>query len=372
MELNGRPDFADFADAMEEAAATGKPAEAARAVHRLGKDLFGSSNTESRHPPSPGEPLVTNQSGFVFPLSYPTDETRPQLPGASIVPMVLPTDLAFVRTVLKTAVLYSPFSALVVPDSVRVDQLNGQAEVRETEGLDRVVALNREFDQLVRRGSCAFLPARSQRLERDFSYLDSPSRAVHQFDSQVEAPMLQSPQQLAFNPLNPASRRSPLAVGDALVVYKQVVLPCFPGADLDLIARIAADESEAFHRFSRWLGRAAARMSAVDSAPELIHVLDELDHEVAQVDKEARRVGTLKALRNVDLAAFTVSLAVAIEAPGASQGLVAGLIGSASFLDLVRKAVEQSAAREDLRRSTFYLPWRIEQATRAGRREDGL
>ena len=370
MELSGKPDLTEFADAVEEAAVTDKPVEAARAVHRLGKDLFGASYTESRRPPSPGEPLATSQSGFAFPLSYPTDETRPRLPGASIVPMVLPTDLAFVRTVLKTSVLYSPFSALVVPGNVHVDEFDGQADVSETEGLGHVVALNREFGQLVRRGSCAFLPARSRWLERDFSYLDSPSMAVHEFDSRVEAPMLQLPQQLAFNPLNPASRRSPLSVGDALLVYKQIVLPYFPGADPDLIARIAADETEAFHRFSRWLGRAAARMSAVGNAAELAHVLDELDHEVAQVDKEARRVGALKVLRNVDLAAFTVSLAVAIEVPEASGGLVAGLIGSASFLDLVRRTVEQSAALGNLRRSTFYLPWRIEQATRGDRRED--
>jgi hypothetical protein len=42
--------------------------------------------------------------------------------------------------------------------------------------------------------------------------------------------------------------------------------------------------------------------------------------------------------------------------------MIAGLVGSASLLDLVRRAIETSAAKQELKYDTFFIPWMLKQA----------
>ena len=308
----------------------------AKAIHDIAAKLFG---VESEATAGWERELRSN---------WP-EEASPSIDVASVVPVSDATDTAFVTTILERTMLYSGFTALVMP--VELSLLYTSYSANESiRGFDRtdvdgIIEANLRHESLVTQGRCAFVPASST-----FLWGSASSDWKHR----VEAPLLVQPSDCAYFPLNryrPAAR-----LEDALWVYKRIVLPYLPGVDLEVVASAAENESEAFRRFNSWLGRALSRLSTAAAVDEIDGIFEEIDEQVEVVSRQARRIGQLRSFRNFDIGIFVVSLAAAVQAPEARE-LIAGFFGTSSFLDLMRNTVEVRAARQELRQSAFFVPW---------------
>jgi tetrahydromethanopterin S-methyltransferase subunit F len=277
----------------------------------------------------------------------------PTVDVASVVPVSDTSDVAFVTTVLERTLLYSGFTALVAPVDLSLlytsYSMNDSIRGFSQGGVDRIVSANLRHRDLVAQGRCAFVPASST-----FQWGSASSDWRHR----VKAPLLVQPSNSAYRPLN--LRRPAAHLEDALWIYKEIVLPYFPQADLDLVAKVAENESESFRRFNSWLGRSLSRLSAATTTDEIEAVLEEIDEQIDLVSRDARRVSRLRSFRNIDLGVFVIGLGAAAAAPE-GKDLLAGFLGTASFLDLIHNMVESRSARTELRQGTFFVPWLLQK-----------
>lgn len=317
---------------------------AADRLHSLCAALFGLSS----------EPIPLEENANI-PVP---DVHSPVLDVASLIPIPDPEDVSLVTTLLERTTLYSGLTVMVLPFSLKTAYLSHVSPdsilVYDEAAAEAVLHANLLHADLVAGGKCLFVPRESHHAWH------SEASTLRR---DVSAPLLQPTDGLTFSPANLAGRDVERRLGDTLHVYKQIVLPYFPGADVDLLGRIAVEETDGFRAFNRWLTRRLAHLATAITPSDLAEILDSIDEQVDLLAKEARKISMMKTLRDIDVGFFTVSLALLSQVPEGSRGLIAGLLGTASFADLVRQTTKRHYAEQELRKSTFYVPWILKEST---------
>jgi hypothetical protein len=261
-----------------------------------------------------------------------------------------PADQA-IATSLQRLALYSDLTAFVFPGEVGAYNLSySEPGILRHESLDdlrKIRSYNSRYRERVLKGQAVFLPASLQyALERP-----------HGFESQTyRAPMWQTSGRVSMTPVNIDSGPH-TAMGDFLP-YAQLMLPYFPGADLDLLARISHEESDAFVRFNRFLLQRLGEVPNQTSQAALIEAVREIHDAVDELDQEVKRLQRSRVISGLEVGMFGVSLGVMALAPELQY--IAGFIGSASLLDLARGVMSDRGRTAAVRRSSFYVPYLIE------------
>jgi hypothetical protein len=157
--------------------------------------------------------------------------------------------------------------------------------------------------------------------------------------------------------LNASRLRPERDLADALTVYDKIVLPYFAGLDLRVIAQIAETETDAFRRFNRGLRQMLAALPDEPTPDDLTGIGEQLDEGTDRVAREAKRLATLRSLRNVEVGFFTTSIIAFMSHVDPAVTQLAGLVGSASLFDLVRSRIERRDAATSITKSDFYVPY---------------
>lgn len=271
----------------------------------------------------------------------------------SIVPLAADVDSATVGSIIDKTALYFRTTAFTVPGTIGVtDSYEGVVRHRLSGGscIDTLARLSRSYVDLVDSGHVAFLPTRADTL--------FVSGKLYR-ETRSTAPLVQQPRSLRLMPMNVGAvfTESPPDDYDSLI-FERVTLPYFLGAPHDVLARVQDVETDAFVRFIRWLSRRLATLDTSDRSA-LTEVRWEIEDGVDKVNVAARKIGSTRFMRGVELGFFTLNLGVLIGVHSGSAAQIAGVTGSVTFLELVRSLATYRRDRIDLRASDFYLPWLI-------------
>jgi hypothetical protein len=145
-----------------------------------------------------------------------------------------------------------------------------------------------------------------------------------------------------------------------MFLFKHVLLPYFPGADIVRVAKLRDEETDSFIRFSYYLKRRISEIANATSLERIDSMMEEIEHETAGLRIEARKLRNSRLLQGAEVASFTVSLGALISGSGTVMG-VAGIIGSVTALDFLREWTSRKKAVLDLKKSDFYIPYLLEQ-----------
>jgi hypothetical protein len=312
---------------------------AALELHSLGRHLFGGTHTAGVGAYTYRDP---NEK---------ISKVHPAMEIPSIVPISGQTDTAFVTRILEKSTLYSGFTAFILPERLHTAYLtysaNYMVRVEDRSSAHRLLMANFLNADLLQQGYCAFFPREALHQEESVSHYD---------EAKIE-PLHQQGTTLRHQPLNLRPLRPDRRLGDALIVYKRIVLPFFPGLGLQTLTQIAEAEEDAFRRFNIRLSRAFRRLQTVDDWRAIEEVHDEIDEGVENVRRMGRRLAAMRTLRDVELGSFAVNLAFATQIPVAKGGMIAGIVGSATLLDLLRAHVDRRATVKEIKRDDFFVPW---------------
>ncbi|MFC6084253.1 hypothetical protein [Sphaerisporangium aureirubrum] len=210
-------------------------------------------------------------------------------------------------------------------------------------------------------GNCA-RAGRAVFLPREFIVHDET--AMRSEASRHFAPYAPSVQDAVFVPANQAAR---LPGGLEPLTLSRLMLPYFEGATPETLIKLRESESEAFSRFAYWM---RAKLKEFDGAPSEAAIRDivaELDYGVAELAVEARKLSRGRLLNGVHVGFFSISIAVVAMNPDPLTQQIAGMVGSVTLLDLVREIVASRDARDDLRKSEFFVPYLIKRPDGLGR-----
>jgi hypothetical protein len=335
-------DFSRLVEHLDDFSGGGQRAAATSALFDVAQEVFGSEFAATW---GWEVPVQANRGG--------PDPVRAGVDNASIIRVSNDSDLAAITRILERTTLYADFCALVVSGSLDLSSASysnqGEVTVWSPDFADELLMANLLHADLVAEGRCVILPASSRLMWGSVS---------SEGEFRADAPVHQRLESAAFLPFNARRVDPSTRLDDAVVVYKQLVLPHFPGADLHMLAAIAESETEAFKNFNVWLRRALSRMPKLTGEADVRDLLDEMDEQMHRLTDEARRLSRLRSLRDLDVAVFAVSLGIVTQAPRAAN--LFGLLGGAGLLDLLRSSVERQGAKRNLRLDGFLVPWLLQ------------
>lgn len=274
-------------------------------------------------------------------------------PTACIVPIGNDVSADHCASLIRKTMLYSDTLLCVIDGMVDAwvgDQYDGLVTIDGFSIFREVLDLSAKYADLVRAGKIAFIP-------ETVVYFHDEIGEVH--DNVYSAPLIQS----THVPYLPLTRRTPVTSPYDQFVVKSIILPYFPNIDLVALGRIAHEESDSFVRFGGYLRRRLADIAAADSVETIANLAEEIDYNVAELKIEADKLKRNRHLANAEVAFFATSIAMAAAAPGPTPTAIAGIAGSATLLDLLRRRGERRDAMADLKKSDFYVPYLLSEPT---------
>jgi hypothetical protein len=251
---------------------------------------------------------------------------------------------------LKKMTCYSPMTVLSLPGSIDFNFFMSGKQFEES--VLPIIIQNNRYRELVRRGICVFLPRKFLIKE------DDPEGNVGHFETVYVSPLLDNG---TDNWLRLNGRVGDGAGLSDIFLYKNVLLPYFPAASLPVIARLRADETEAFARFNHFLRRKVAELASVESRTVVDDIFAEIDYGVAELMIEAKKVAKSRVSSGGVVGAFSIGLAVAATSPSPTTQAIAAALGSSSAVEVLRSYVDRKGKSLDIRKSDFYIPYLLSQ-----------
>lgn len=284
--------------------------------------------------------------------------TLPRMMSASIVPAGRTREVRYAELLRKTT-LYSDTVIVVLPEVLDGTDTNYSVSglIRTqgtTEGLDKIWSLNAQYGELVKDLKCIFLPNRI-----DYTF-DSPS---DQYNETLTAPLIQ--RVTSEYPYLPLSHRSVLLDSDEMFLYKHLLLPYFPDADLLTIARLKDDYTDAFVRFTAYLKTRVREMVSAQSTVEMDDIIADIEGEIATLSVVAKKISQTRLMRGVSVATFGLSLGAVMHASNTIATSVAGVVGSVTVIQLLKEFAECRKIVTDLEGSQFYIPYLLRSEDRS-------
>jgi hypothetical protein len=212
-----------------------------------------------------------------------------------------------------------------------------------------VLTYNKQFEPLVASGKCAFVPRSHQySAESTSDYSITKYLApIHQAATHIGA--------LPFNRTALSQAHSGGSQPERLIA--ELTLPSFQGLDLRELARLAENETEAFIKFNHFLS-ARLEMATQAQTPQILReILAEITYEVANLQVEAKKIAKLRSLQAAQLVLFTLSLSISLSTDMDVLKGIAGVMGSVSFLEVLKAYFGYQQEQLSLRKSDFYLPF---------------
>jgi hypothetical protein len=295
--------------------------------------------------------------GWEFGAGMQLEDERisPLITGFELTPTPPRSELKVMSTILDRSVLYSNSTICIVPVSLGMPFESAEHQSVDTswnrqlqyweKGYD-VLDLNFRYSKLVEAGKILFLP---RSLVWHTGGYNGGDRAIS-----TSAPMVQEPALTQLVPINATLRHSAY---HQMLVYKQLVLPYFPQASLEEVNRIAEDETDAFILFNQFMTTELNKLRSISSLADIDEIMAQIDEEVARITIQARRVSNSGLLGNIDLAFFTLSLAVAVTSVGGEFKDVAGVAGSVTLLEVIKERMSRRKESLSLKASQFYVPY---------------
>lgn len=270
----------------------------------------------------------------------------------SLVPVGSAEQMRVTTSILSKTALYSDLSVAPVDVELETGYISYSGGDRKSwEAFWPIVSQLVEHRTLLATGKFAILPRAVRTV-----YGSVSEETIKEYG----APLVQGPGSAPYLPLN-RSRLSPLR---DLLVYEEVVLPYFPGARLEDIAKIAEEETEAFLLFTTFLRNRLVEISRADSSQDIRQLVDELRAGAASIALEAKKIQKGNLLRGAQMATFTVSL-IATVIPDVTSAVsdIAGITGAVSLLELLRETVGHQKEQLTLRNSEFYVPYLLSKSS---------
>jgi hypothetical protein len=274
--------------------------------------------------------------------SGPTVVTR------SMLPLPPDSDLRYITSVLQKTTLYSELTVLVCPYSVRyfarVDYSDGGGA--PDQAVAEILRANAPFHSLLKGGRCVFLPQ---------YYRSEIMRTIATEVTEYSAPMLQSSSDIGLLPLN-TSIYTPTLQRD-LFLLNNIVLPYFTSIDLDLVAEVAAKETDSFVRFTHYLASQIAAIGAAPDAKDFERIVAEIRSETAALRIEAKKLASMRIFRGAEVASFVISIIAVLFSDIEILKSLATVVGTTTLLQLIRDYLDSKKTTLDLKKSQFYIPY---------------
>ena len=268
-----------------------------------------------------------------------------------LIPVRGSAEAAGYSAILSKASLYADLIVIVLPQKLYADEtsFSSQGIVRNFNQADlrHIIELNHQYSDLVAAGRCVFLP----------SLLECRYDTPDDIRFTYTPPLWPRAEDVPYIPLN---CRSPLTDPQEIFLFKHILLPYFPGADIARVAKLRDEETDSFIRFSHWLKRRIGEIANSTSLERIDSMMEEIEHETAGLRIEARKLRKSRLLQGAEVASFTVSLGALISGSGTVKG-VAGIVGSVTAQDFLKEWTSRKKAVLDLEKSDFYIPYLLER-----------
>jgi hypothetical protein len=141
------------------------------------------------------------------------------------------------------------------------------------------------------------------------------------------------------------------------MLIARFLLPYFPKADLEDVIRIKDTESDSFLLFDSYLRQRLAALSEAQSLNDIDDILAEIAAGTARLRLEAKKVAASKLIRNAETGSLVLSLVGMAFSDPAYARMVAGMIGSASVISLLKSFSEVRGKKLDMRANEFFVPY---------------
>ena len=279
---------------------------------------------------------------------------RPKLQDATLLPVpdsYGPNDAA---KLLSYASLYSQQGVFVLPLDIEDGYISysGGPRGRTPDAVLKTMLFNLHYRKAVESGRLVFLP----RHTRDWF-----TSLIDHYDKYTNAPFLQDPQALRFTPVNVGLQSTiDLLRRNETVPVAEFLLPYFPAASLEDILRIKDTESDSFALFSSYLGQRLASLSEAQSLADIDDIRAEISAGVARLRIEAKKVSGSRLMRNTEVGLFGLSVVATSSGTSILEHVIAGVIGSASLISLLRTFNEVRDRQLDMRSSEFFVPYLLD------------
>jgi hypothetical protein len=297
--------------------------------------------------------------------SYVEDKWEPQegtIPDADmsgwLVPVPSDDKLQAISRLLSISTMYTDLTVAVVNTTLSDGYISYSASGwrrRDWTSFENLRKYLVPYVQLVEQGRCVFLP---------YEFKDDQASMSQEVSRRRRAPLEQSPSGAPFTPANAVRAQIGRSPFTDILVYEQLVLPCFPGASLLDIANIATRETDSFILFNHQLRERLSELSQATSMDAIDEITWDLRAGAASLAIEARRIAAGKLLHGAQLATLTISLSALATAYGLNLVLpaqIAGITGSVTLLELLRERMERQKERYDLRKSEFFVPFLLSE-----------
>ncbi|MEU5893290.1 hypothetical protein ABZ835_41630 [Streptomyces sp. NPDC047461] len=218
--------------------------------------------------------------------------------------------------------------------------------------VQELIRLNLQHRRLIHSGQALILPMR----------LTDWYTSLSQHDTEESvAPLFQDPHALRFMPLNSTASFSAPSAGDVLEVAT-LLLPYFPQATLEEIVRLKEEETDAFIQFSSYLKRKLSALPEVASVRDIEDIRADINSGVSRLRAEAKKISGLRLIRNAEMGTLGVTIAVLGSGVGDLVSGIAGILGTASLVGLMRSFKEVGDSERQLRDSEFFIPYLLKSS----------
>jgi hypothetical protein len=287
----------------------------------------------------------------------PWESSPPKLWGATLIPVPSSYDVGDAAQLLSYASLYSGWAVLVLPhkiDHKYISYSGGNFPLGRisSDTVLKTMLFNLRYRSLVETGHVIFLPRELDRLSEGVS---------GHGQSIARAPLLQDPEGLRFTPINAVvTDTTNLLAHHSVDLVAEFLLPYFPNANLQDIARIKDTESDSFILFNSYLKRRLAALAEAQSLNDIADMHEEINAGIARLRIEAKKVADSKLLRDAEVGSLGLSLVAVTGGDPALTRIMAGVVGSASLLGLLRSFSEIREKKLDMRASEFFIPYLLD------------
>lgn len=280
---------------------------------------------------------------------------------AAVLPIRGDETVGYVTTLLKTTILYSETVVLTLNGDLRVIPSRGGTGISLIASPDQLatplsqslIMYNTAYSQLVRRNRLLFLPATVSGSNEERGNFYSAHYAYS------GSPVDPCQPDLPLNLRNLAPARSAV---DSFLVFDRLLLPTFPQATLEDVARIATQETDSFIVFSQYLSQRLRLIPEATGRADVQDILDEIQAGVLQLNMQAKKLAGSRLLRGAEMGVASVSLAAAVGVNADSAQVIAGIVGSSGLLQVLRSHDAARRDKLDLKASNFYIPYLLSKA----------
>ncbi len=224
---------------------------------------------------------------------------KPPLSVSTLIPMNWgQNNYHLTDEIIRKLSLYSELIVFTIPTALCSDSSHGSINKRRA-NITSLMSLNLRYYNSLKEGRVIFLP---QRLD-----IDCECSMDYVIDRYL-APYYQEELLEGYFLLNSANQSTcNLDILETLCLYKELLIPYFPGISLEDLLKIKRNESEAFSRFQYFLRRKLSQIKGIERQQAFSELFEEIEYEVLQLKIEcenlSRKIGILNRL-NVGFFAY--------------------------------------------------------------------